>query len=80
MLTLEKSGTPPNLPMMSSSRSVKLFTTAPKEVAMMTATASSTRLPRSRNSLKPVSVLLTMVDASLGVRGLRVSPPIRAGH
>ena len=69
MLTLEKSGTPPTLPMTSSSRSVKLFTTAPKVVAMMTATASSTRLPRSRNSLKPVSVLLTMVDASLGVRG-----------
>ena len=39
-------------------------TTVAKAVAMMNATASSTRLPRRMKSLKPFSM-----GASLGVRG-----------
>ena len=58
MATVSKFGLPPIRPMMSRTILVKVVTTVPKEVAMITATASSTRLPRMMKSLKPFMVFL----------------------
>jgi len=58
--TALKSGCAPSLPMMSMISWVKLVTTAPNAAAMMKATASSIRFPRSRKSLKPFIVLLVV--------------------
>jgi hypothetical protein len=50
---LSKLGLPPALPMRARTMAVKLLTTSANEVAMMNATASSTRFPRMMKSLKP---------------------------
>jgi hypothetical protein len=48
---------------------------------MITATASSIRFPRSRKSLSPVSVLLTMVRVPYSLAAaLRMSAAVPRGH
>ena len=60
-----KSGCPPILPMMPMISATVAVTTVAKAVAMMKATASSTRLPRRMKFLKPVmGSLLSETDVA----------------
>ena len=62
-VTVPKSGRPPILPTKPSSTPVNVVTTVAKAPPTMNAVASSTRLPRMTNSLKP---LITCCSSMLG--------------